>query len=491
MEPLNFRVVASLDEFFFSEKFIALAVGPVGSTKTTCAIGKILYHASRMAPCTDGIRRSRAVWVRNTREQLRDTSIPDFLKWFKPGIHGTWNKTEARYIIRIGDIECEVLFRGLDDADDVRRLLSLQASFGVLDEFREINPSIFEQLQGRLGRYPDGMLVPHRAEWGTDKRGEPIGGCVTDDGKPNKHLWGASNPPDFDTYWEEFLSNPPENAHVTIQPSALSPEADWLHFPTVNLDYYENLAQGKSEDWIDIYIHAKFGKSLSGQPVHKSFSRQLHIAKNPLKHNPISAHPLVVGYDAALNPAAVVGQMGFDGRLMVLDCLHAEGMGSLRFSRERLKPLLTQKYPGCRVIVVVDPSGVRRMDTDEQSVVQLLKAEGLAVKPARTNKIAPRLAAVEQFLTRMVDGKPALVIDPECDVLIKALAGRYRYKIKKPGTQDEQVEEDTPEKFHPWSDVADALQYLCLHADNGTVMGATTLSARREVKPAPFKWAVG
>ena len=484
---LDFRIVGSLDDFFFSEKFIAFAVGPVGSTKTTCAIGKILYHASRMAPCEDGIRRSRAVWVRNTREQLRDTSIPDFLKWFKPGIHGTWLKSEARYIIQIGDIECEVLFRGLDDQDDVRRLLSLQASFGVLDEFREINPRIFEQLQGRLGRYPDGMLVPHRPEWGLDKAGNPIAGCVTDEGKPNKHLWGASNPPDFDTFWEEFLSDPPDNAHVTIQPSALSPEADWLHFPTVNLDYYENLAEGKSEDWIDIYIHAKFGRSLSGQPVHRSFRRELHVSKVPLKWNPIAAQPIIVGMDTALNPAATIGQMSFDGRLMVFDSISASGMGGLRFLREKLKPLLTSKYPGARVLVILDPA-VKRAETDERTVLQLVKAEGLAVKPARTNKISMRLAAVENFLTRMVDGKPLIQIDPGCTELIKALAGRYRYKIKKPGTEDEQVDEDTPEKLHPWSDLADSLQYLCLHADNGVVMGAQTTGMRREVKPAP-RWA--
>jgi hypothetical protein len=485
---LNFEIVPSLDDFFFNEKFISFAVGPVGSTKTTAAIARILYRASQMAPCTDGVRRSRAVWVRNTREQLRDTSIPDFLKWFPDGVYGQWLKSEMRYNMRIGDIECEILFRGLDDANDVRRLLSLQASFGVLDEFREINPSVFEQLQGRLGRYPDGSMVPHRPEWGYDKAGQPIAGCVTDKGLPNKKLWGASNPPDYDTYWEEFLSDPPDNAHVTIQPSALSPEADWLHFPTVGIDYYENLAEGKTEDWIDVYIHARFGKSLSGQPVFRAFNRDTHIAKQPLKYNPISSNPLIIGMDTALNPAAVIGQMGFEGRLLVLDALHASGMGMLRFLRERLKPLLTSKYPGARVLVILDPA-IRRMDTDENTVMNIVKQEGLAVKPAASNKLSPRIASVDNFLTRMVDGKPSIQIDPGCDILIKALAGRYRYKIKKPGTQDEQVD-DEPEKLHPWSDVADALQYLCMHCDNGVMAGAAMSVQRREIKPAPYRWAV-
>lgn len=483
---LDFRIVGSLEKFFRSEKFISLAVGPVGSLKTTTALAKIFYHASRMAPCTDGIRRSRCVWVRNTREQLRDTSIPDFLKWYKPGIHGTYLKSEMKYVIRIGDVECEVLFRGLDDQDDVRRLLSMQLSFGILEEFREINPRIFEQLQGRLGRYPDGMLVPHRPEWGVDRKGNPIEGCVTEEGKANKLLWGVTNPPDFDTYWEEFLSEPPDNAHVTIQPSAFAPEADWVKY--LPLDYYENLAEGKSEDWVDVYIHAKFGKSLAGQPVHRSFNRDLHVSKTPLKWNPIAAQPLIVGLDTALNPAAVIGQMSFDGRLMVFDCLHAEGMGGLRFLREKLKPLLTSKYPGARVIIVVDPA-IRRAETDERTILQIIKAEGLAAKPALTNKISARLAAVENFLTRTVDGKPRILFDKEgCGMLLKALGGRYRYKIKKPDTDDMQVDEAQPEKFHPWSDVADALQYLCLHADSGVIMGAQVQAVRREVKQAP-RWA--
>lgn len=419
------------------------------STKTTAGIMKILYHASRMAACTDGIRRSRAVWVRNTREQLRDTSIPDFLKWFPDGRYGSYLKSEYKYLLKVGDIECEVLFRGLNDSDDVRRLLSLQASFGILEEFREINPDVFEALQGRLGRYPDGMMVPHRPEWGVDSRGNPIAGCVTDEGKPNKLIWGQSNPPDMDTYWEALLSAPPENVHVTIQPSALSAEADWLHFPTVSYEYYENLAAGKSEDYVDVYIHAKFGKSLSGQPVFRSFSREAHVAKSPLRPNMVSSSPLIIGFDCSgLNPAAVLGQLGYDGRLLIFDALCSQEMGALRFTRERLKPLLANKFPGMPVLVVIDPAGMQR-ESDERTVADIIRAEGFTVKPAaRTNAIPARIAAVEYFLTRTVDGKHVLQIDPGADLLVKALAGKYRYKVKTNGEV-----EDKPDKSHPWSDV--------------------------------------
>jgi len=483
MSEITFDLVPSVTGFVQCEKFISLIVGPVGSTKTTAGIAKIAYHASRMAPCRDGVRRSRCIWVRNTREQLRDTSIPDFQKWYSPGVFGEYLKTEMKFTLKFDDVECEVLFRGLDDSNDVRRLLSLQASFAVFEEFREINSGIYEQMQTRVGRYPDGMMVPHRPEWGVDDKGNPIQGCVTDDGEPNKHVWGMTNPPDYDTYWEELISNPPANVQVFIQPSGLSPEADWQHFlPT---DYYENLAEGKSEDWVDVYVHAKFGKSLAGKPVFRSFSRDMHVSKVALTPNKLSGNPLIVGFDCTgVHPGAVIGQMGFAGRLLVFDALYGDDMGPLRFVRERLKPMLVNKYGGMNVAVILDPAAIAR-NADERSTMEIIKAEGLAVKLARTNNLQPRISAVEQFLTRMVDGKPGLLIDPGAQLLVSALSGKYRFKINTKG-----VVEDEPEKLHPWSDVVDAFQYLCLHADGGQMFGSMLGGGRREVKPAPRRWAL-
>lgn len=461
LHEVNFEVILSLDEFFYSEKFISLAVGPVGSTKTTAGIMKIVHHAAQMAPCKDGIRRSRCIWVRNTREQLRDTSIPDFLKWIPDGIMGSFLKTEYKFVIKMGDLECEVLFRGLDDANDVRRLLSLQASFIIFDEFREIHPDIYNAAQGRVGRYPDKMMNGV--------------GCVTDDGRSNMHIWGMTNPPDMDTFWETLLTEPPENVHITIQPSGLSPEADWTQF--LPDDYYDNLSQGKTDDWIDVYINAQFGKSLSGLPVFRSFDRTVHVADAPMKPM-YSDDPLLIGVDAGLTPAAVIGQVAYDGRLVVYDAKISDGMGALRFVREVIKPLLVNKFPGRRSMIIIDPAAFQRAQTDERTVADIWRNEGFMVKGAKTNSVAARIAAVDRFMTRVVDGKHGVVIDPEGALpLVQALAGKYRYKINTKGVRDE-----SPEKSHPWSDVADAFQYMCLHADGGeTFGGMASMDERREV----------
>lgn len=469
----------SVQPFLVGEKFIELIVGPVGSTKTTAGIMKIAYHAKRMAACKDGIRRSRAVWIRNTREQLNDTSIPDFLKWFPDGVAGSFLRTGLKFLLKFDDVECEVLFRGLDDQNDVRRLLSLQASFAIMDEFREIHKDIFEAVQGRLGRYPDGMLVPHRAEWGVDKKGNPIQGCVTDEGTPNFRVWGMSNPPDMDTFWELFLSNPPENAGVYIQPSGLSQEADWTHL--LPPDYYATLAEGKGEDWVDVYIHAKFGKSLSGQPVFRSFKLDYHVAKLPLKPIRMENYPLIIGADFGLTPAVTINQLDARGRLLTFADVTSEGMGVLRFIREKLKPLLATRFPGLQVLVVGDPAGVQRAQTDERSVFDVFRSEGFRIIPAKTNTITARISAVDNWLTRQIDGNAAHLIDPSCKALINAYRGGYRYKIKTSGEPDEKPEKNTA------SHVMDAHQYACLHADAGSFGGGLFMkSGRREIKKSNY-----
>ena len=403
--------------------------------------------------------------IRNTRQMLWDTTIPDFLKWFPDGEAGLLEKTNSKFLLKFDDVECEILFRGLDDANDVRRLLSLQLTFGVMDEFREINPDIYNALTGRLGRYPDKTM-------------NGVGAC-DDDGKQIHKVWGATNPPDGDTFWEKLLTEPPDNMHVTIQPSGLSQEADWVQF--LPDGYYENLCEGKSEDWIDVYVHGEFGKSLSGQPVFRAFNRDVHVSKQALNHIKLQTHPLIIGMDFGLTPACTINQVDAQGRLLTFADLVSDGMGTLRFCREKLKPLLANRFPGMNVLIIGDPAGQQRAQTDERSVFDILRAEGFRVISAKSNSVVARINAVDKMLTRTVDGKPGHLIDPCCTNLIASLRGGYRYKIRQNGEAD-----DKPEK-NSHSHIADAHQYACLHAD-GNVTGDTWQRKAVEVKRVDYAW---
>jgi len=465
MANLVYTPSPSVVPFLTSTKFANFIVGPVGSTKTTASLIKIGYEAKQVKACSDGIRRSRCAVIRNTRQMLWDTTIPDFIKWFPDQEAGILEKTNSRFILKFDDVECEVLFRGLDDANDVRRLLSLQLTFGVMDEFREINPDIYNALTGRLGRYPDKTM-------------NGVGAC-NDAGDQVHKAWGATNPPDADTFWEKMLTEPAKNMHVTIQPSGLSQEADWIEF--LPDGYYENLCEGKSEDWIDVYVHGKFGKSLSGQPVFRSFEKDIHVAPKPLQYIKLSTHPLIIGMDFGLTPACTVNQIDMHGRLLTFADLVSDGMGVLRFSREKLKPMLANRFPGMNVLIIGDPAGTQRAQTDEKSVFDILKAEGFRVISAKSNNIVARVNAVDKFLTRTIDGKPGHLIDPSCVHLIAALRGGYRYKIRQNGEAD-----DKPEK-NQYSHIADAHQYACLHAD-GNVTGDAWQKKAVVVQKSSYVW---
>lgn len=466
MANLVYTPPVSVVPFLTADKFANFVVGPVGSTKTTAALIKIGYEAKRIKASPDGIRRSRVAVIRNTRQMLWDTTIPDFIKWYPDGEAGILEKTNSKFQLKFDDVECEVLFRGLDDANDVRRLLSLQLTFGVMDEFREINPDIYNALTGRLGRYPDKTM-------------NGVGAC-DDNGKQVHKVWGATNPPDMDTFWEKILTDPPDNMHVTVQPSGLSQEADWIQY--LPDGYYENLCEGKSEDWIDVYVHGEFGKSLSGQPVFRAFDRDVHVSKQPLNYIKLSTHPLIIGMDFGLTPACTINQIDMQGRLLTFADLVSDGMGTLRFCREKLKPLLANKFPGMNVLIIGDPAGQQRAQTDERSVFDILRAEGFRVISAKSNSVVARINAVDKMLTRTVDGKPAHLIDPCCVNLISSLRGGYRYKIRQNGEKD-----DKPEK-NSHSHIADAHQYACLHAD-GNVTGDTWQRKAVEVKKVDYVWS--
>jgi hypothetical protein len=253
----------------------------------------------------------------------------------------------------------------------------------------------------------------------------------------------------------------------------LEVDADLENLPA---GYYPRIMAGKGKDWIDVYVHGKWGKSLAGQPVFKAFNRELHVAKGSLNPLKSAANSIIVGMDFGLNPSAVIGQIDMFGRLVIFAALTSDGMGLIRFLQTILRPYLSQRFPGLPVVVVGDPAGVTRAQTDERSCFDILKKEGFKALPARTNAPVARMAAVDTYLMRQVDGKPGFIIDPRDGLpLIKALGGGYRYKLKKSGEL-----EDSPEK-NSHSHIADACQYLCLHADGG-LRGTMLGGARREVK---------
>lgn len=454
----------SLVPFLTCENFISLIAGPVGSGKSSAAVMKIAYMAKMMKAGSDGIRRSRCVVVRNTNQMLTDATIPTFTTWFPEGVAGSYARTNKVFTMRFDDVECEVLFRGLDDANDVRRLLSLEVSFGMLDEYREIHPDIFNALQGRVGRYPSMAK----------------GGCLKDDGTPHAHVWGATNAPDMDTFWEKYMTEPPETASIYLQPDALSDENDWKQ----NLieGYYEKLAQGKTPDWVDVYIRNKFGRSLAGSAVYeRSFVEDFHVAQDELFPVPASDNPIIVGIDFGRTPCAVFKQRDPRGRVLTLSEVTSENMGIETFIREKLTPHVSRKYPGFEMVCAPDPAGFMKQQLNELTLVDALKKAGYKCVKPPSNKPEYRISAVERLLSQQIEGQAMYLVDKSCTMLLKGFRHGYRYKKKRNGEL-----EDKPDK-NEYSHIHDANQYADSIIDL-QFRGSVSSQQRREVQKGRYRY---
>ena len=306
------------------------------------------------------------------------------------------------------------------------------------------------------------------------------GGCVKDDGEPNNHVWGATNAPDADTFWEDYMSNPPKTAKIYQQPSALSDEADW----TANLiaGYYETLAEGKTDDWVDVYIHNKFGRSLAGTPVYeKSFTYDFHVSRDDLLPNGQTDNPIIIGVDFGRTPCAVFKQRDPRGRVLTLSEVTSENMGIETFIRERLNPHVAMHYPGYTMVCAPDPAGFMKQQLNELTLVDALKNAGYQCVKPPSNKPDYRIQAVERLLMQQIDGQAMYLVDPRCSMLVKGFQHGYRYKRKKNG----QIEL-SPDK-NEYSHIHDANQYADSILDL-QFRGSVNNNARRQVSRVKYAY---
>lgn len=447
------------------ELFYDWIVGPVGSGKTTGLFFKLAYMAKLQAPGKDGIRRTRAVVVRNTASQLRDTTLVSWNYWFKDGQAGNWRATESKFTLRFDDVECEVLFRPLDTPDDVARVLSLEVTFAVLDEFVQIPMQIVDALSARLGRFPS----------------------KKDGGATNWGMWGSSNPSTEDNPWFDHLHNEevvlqvkpgqsladgytPEaeemrrralglpldtNSKYFLQPSGFADNAENIENLPGGRGYYEHQAKGKSLAWVKQFIEAEWGYSVSGKPVVPTFNPDMHVSQSSLIWDP--SQPIVVGFDPGLGGSAFIfGQDDLHGRLRVYGELVQEGIGAERLITERLKPYLRRRFPNAKIVIAPDPAAANRAQTNEKTVVDVFRKH-FEVKVETNNRLANRLNAIEHYTTRLTDVGPALLVDAkECPVLIRALKGGWRFALD---TKRDIIKGADPEK-NKYSHPGDAFGYL-------------------------------
>jgi hypothetical protein len=418
-----------------SDAFFRILMGPVGSGKTTGEIFELLRRAIEQRPGkSDGIRRTRFAIVRQTLSQLKMTVLLDVLSWLRP--IAEYKVSEQLITIKFSDVYSEWYMIPLEDEDDQKRLLSMQLTGAWISEAIELSVDLVSAIAGRCGRFPSSA-----------EGGPTWFGMIAD-----------TNAPVEGSDWHKLMEDErPADWQVFKQPSGLARDAENLAHLPGGRGYYERLAKSPNADWVRRYVHAEYGEDPSGSAVFReSFKRSFHTVENL---EPVKGRPLLVGQDFGRHPCSVICQPDHKGRLLVLEEVIGEDIGLETHVNRNLKPVLFQdRYYQLLMSAVGDPSGIAKGPFLEETSFDVLLRLGLPAFPATTNAIDARLASVEQLLFQQRDGGPAIVIDrTRCPLLTRALNGAYRYGKTKDGQT-----KPLPEKLNPWSDLCDALEYVCL-----------------------------
>ena len=464
VSAVDFRAPPVIGGMMQSDARMRVIMGPFGSGKSSGCCVEVVRRAKQQRVGPDGVRRSRWAIVRNTMPQLRDTTIKTWFSWFPDGSCGWWKETGKTFYIEFGDVKAEVIFRALDDAQDVKNLLSLELTGAYINECREIPKVIVEGLLGRIDRFP----------------------AVKDGGASWAGVWADTNPPEEGSYWWCMMEgfdpeNPslvkPNDWDVFKQPGGLlavplgngkyeyqpNPRAE--NIENLPRGYYENLAKNASNEYVKVYVLGMYGTSKAGKPVHPLFDEDRHVAREPLLPNKLL--PLIISADFGLTPAIVLKQQNAFGQVLTLDEIVTESMGLKRAIDTLLKPMLRRKYDDMEYRVTGDPSGANRSQNDERTCVDIFKAAGFKkVRFAHSNNPIARTGATDDLLARYTEVGPGYLLSPTCMYLKRGMKGGYHYKVNKSG-----VASDEPEK-NLYSHVCEAGEYGDMYFGSNTTTDA-------------------
>lgn len=493
-----------------------IIVGPVGSGKTFASAFRAWVVAEHQQPSPDGKRRTRGMVVRNTMTDLRMTTIESWRQFYAPerGYGNIIMRAPAEQQNRMGRIEQDVIFVGLDKPGDVRKLLSFEPTWIYFNELREIPRPIFVRALERVGRY----LIEERP--------------TTFSG-----VWGDMNPPDTDHWiyhydredtpsgWR-FHRQPPavleaekigDHIYITDEDPALNgarvdpveiggrvwapeliqaagrfwcvnPHAENLHTlqrvnPLLNPlgieGYYGRNLQGKTLSEIRAYLQGRYAFVADGKPCIPEYHDESQAIEGL---NLLDGIPLEIGLDiggGTLQPFAVFTQRHPSGAHLVQGELEGADLGVDQFCEE-IEKYITTMFPTHLTImgdVAGDPAMVKRDEIYETVVAEHIRHKlKLVVKPAPTQDIRARLNAIKVTCTRMIRGRPGLLVSKErCPILRKALMGGWHFRqLQVPG---EERFKEMPEK-NRFSHPGDALGYRLLASGEMAKMRAVTGSRK-------------
>lgn len=466
---MEINLAPTVSDYYLDDKLVSLIIGPVGSGKTLGSIAKLERLMYEQEPNDDGIRYTKWAVIRNTYQELKDTTIKSFDGFFEGTLKFNLGTLTAVY--EYEDIHAEFLFRSLDKPGDMRKLLSLEITGAYLNEMRELSHDALQNIISRLGRYPYPKDGP---------------GCTKSNVVADSNAFS-------DDHWiyDLFLTdNRPKDYSIYIQPPAILDD-NTINTNAENLenlpkDYYSRQLAGATNNFIDIMLKVKFIPPKDGKPVYPEFNDSLHCIDHTLLAPPTKELPLICGGDNGRWSGFLIGQVDPLGRVVVFDELVTDDVNLTDFSTI-IAAHMKQHYPGFKFESWIDPwAANQRGQVNDATMFKVYNGANLHPRTSQTKSPTTMVEAVKRGLGKIVIGQPSILISNKCKNLRRGLNGGYQYK--RVNVSGERYA-DKPDKGK-YSHVCNAFEMLI----DGTGASRELLSGNKFKDSKPIKiesdWSV-
>lgn len=437
-------------EFHLSKAKIKGMMGPVGCAKTTDCLMHIFIRACQMPRNGRGVRYSRWAIIRDTYPNLEATTLKSATEMFPQNIFGKIrHKYPIEWPMRFNDVELDLIFISMANADALSKLLSLELTGIYANELSTLPREVVVDGYDRTGRLPkmEDFLEGYE------------NGIIFD-----------TNPPDTDSWQYQYFeieSQTNKLFKLFKHPAGLIKDADgnWITNPEAsNLKYlrdgyYTDMLNTRTPESLKVYALGEYGSSRDGKVVFTQYNDKLHYSD--VRIDPDFSKTIYVGVDFGLNPSFVFVQF-WNGRCIVLDEITSERASLREMLDNVVMPFILNKYSGFTIKGWGDPSGMAKASGEGRFCFEILQDYGLDITPAPSNIIQQRLDAVIQYLTRLINGNSAFVLSSHCVLLRKAMSVNYVYeRLRVLGSAGDVKFKDVPAE-NDSTHIIDALQYVCL-----------------------------
>lgn len=357
--------------------------------------------------------------IRDTWENLRDTTQKEFFEWFPPGVCGNYIASQKKFVWTLDGMgKGEVQFLGMDDPDDASKLQSRPLAGFCMDEPSPaadsggIAEEIFDIAMSRLRQKGMNWYIaklaqnnPDETHWTYRKFIDP----------------GTEGYKAYQTDVPENTANLPDRYYEKLR-------IQWAHRP----------------DFQRRFIDGKYGFTPKGKQVTPEFAEDIHAAIGLV---PVVNRGLTLLWDFGLNPTCIITQVTPLRHWYILESFVGDGIGVEELIEANVKPTLAQNYMEFMkhdVLHIGDPAGrSREQSSSERSAVKSVKKQLGGRWKDGPVKWEERIEPLKAVLRQMQGGTGVVRIDKiKARDVYMALRGGWHFKVARNGIVTPQPAKD-------------------------------------------------